>query len=151
MASRKSKGPNGERGGRLMKAMMCEANRKEDRMCGKQMERRQPWGRAQSAALAAQWLCLKSPETPGIVGMSVPCLRASHSTRKGTNFAAGCCPGCLTAAPCSGFGEEPENLLSSSQQGWVGTQTLDIRGSHLRACPSALKSAAPLILTTLIS
>lgn len=83
MASRKSKGPNGERGGRLMKAMMCEANRKEDRMCGKQMERRQPWGRAQSAALAAQWLCLKSPETPGIVGMSVPCLRASHSTRKG--------------------------------------------------------------------
>lgn len=25
---------------------MCEANRKEDRMCGKQMERRQPPGKA---------------------------------------------------------------------------------------------------------
>lgn len=38
-------------GGRLMKAMMCEANRKEDRMCGKQMERRQPSGKGHNAQL----------------------------------------------------------------------------------------------------
>lgn len=52
MASQKSKGPNGERGGRLMKAMMCEANRKEDRMCGKQTERRQPSGKGHNAQLS---------------------------------------------------------------------------------------------------
>lgn len=56
MVSRKSKGPNGETGpggggGRLMKAMLCEANRKEDRMCGKQMERRQPSGKGHNAQL----------------------------------------------------------------------------------------------------
>lgn len=58
MASRKSKGPNGERGGRLMKAMMCEANRKEDRMCGKQMERRQPSGRGTMRSLSTLSMAL---------------------------------------------------------------------------------------------
>lgn len=53
-----------------MKAMMCEANRKEDRMCGKQMERRQPSGKGHNAQplRPAQWLCLKWPETPGLWG-----------------------------------------------------------------------------------
>lgn len=53
-----------------MKAMMCEVNRKEDRMCGKQMERRQRSGKGHNAQplRPTQWLCLKWPETPGLSG-----------------------------------------------------------------------------------
>lgn len=127
MASRKSKGPNGERGGRLMKAMMCEANRKEDRMCGKQMERRQPSGKGHDAQplRPAQRLCLKWPETPGISGerrarsCSLPtATSAGKAGRNGRVSAAGCCrrPShvcffgiLLGAAPerCCGAGDSP--------------------------------------------
>lgn len=74
-----------------MKAMMCEANRKEDRMCGKQMERRQPSGKGHNAQplRPAQWLCLKWPETPGLSGE-----RGSRSSSL---------PGATSAAqPCMG-------------------------------------------------
>lgn len=141
MASRKSKGPNGERGGRLMKALMCEANRKEDRMCGKQMERRQPSGKGTKRGLSApQWRCLKWPETPGLFGTSVRSLPAASQPctgkagRNGWNFAAGCWV--LSGLPQRWvvFGAEPERcpepwdspagmaagplLLPARAQGW---------------------------------
>lgn len=87
---------SGER--RLMKAMMCEANRKEDRMCGKQMERRQPPGKGHNAQplRPAQCLCLKWLETPGLSGREghVPPLSPASPlppSLAGRVFAAGCC------------------------------------------------------------
>lgn len=70
-----------------MKAMMCEVNRKEDRMCGKQMERRQLSGKGHNAQplRPAQWLCLKWPETPGLSGER----GARSSSLPGATSAAG--------------------------------------------------------------
>jgi len=83
-----------------MKAMMCEANRKEDRMCGKQMERRQPSGEGHNAQplRPAQWLCLKWPETPGLSAER----GALSSSLPGATSAAETCMGRLGA--WEGFG-----------------------------------------------
>ena len=140
MASRKSKDPNGERGRRLMKVMMCEANRKEDRMCGKQMERRQPSGKGHNVQplRPAQWLCLKWPETPGLSGER----GARSSSLPGATSAAKTCTGRLgemggflqlVAAGghpalshvcffCILFGAEPERCCErgDSPVGWMG-------------------------------
>lgn len=123
-----------------MKAMMCEANRKEDRMCGKQMERRQPSGKGHNAQplRPAQWLCLKWPETPGLSGE-----RGAHSSPlPGATYAAEPCTGRLgemggflqlVAAGghpalshicffCILFGAEPERCYETgdSPVSWMG-------------------------------
>lgn len=156
-----------------MKAMMCEANRKEDRMCGKQMEREEAaLGKAQSAASPpAHRLCLKCPEPPALPGTSIHplsrCHRAphGHSWRNGRDFPAGCRPGCPTAAPrCGVFGAEPKRCSETglSPTGGVpraspppppplrraGTPSHWTLRVHLfRRCLSALTSATPLVTT----